>query len=79
MEPALRATNGYDFSNNVDHDTYIFLLGEDLESWHASRREFIALAGATPLLPDYAFGTWFTWWHPFSMDDAMSNVTRWER
>jgi hypothetical protein len=78
VEPALGATNGYDFGNNVEHDTYIFLLGETLDSWRSSRQEFVKLAGATPLLPDYAFGTWFTWWHPFSMGDAQSNVSRWE-
>eukprot|EP01043_Picozoa_sp_COSAG02_P030611 COSAG02_NODE_1962_length_10253_cov_6.942294_11_plen_440_part_00 len=78
VEPALAPTNGYDFRNNVQHDTYIFLLGDTLASWRSSRQEFIKLAGATPLLPDYAFGTWFTWWHPFTMDDAQDNVTRWE-
>eukprot|EP01050_Picozoa_sp_SAG11_P010128 SAG11_NODE_998_length_6237_cov_22.378299_4_plen_957_part_00 len=78
VEPELRATNGYDFRNNVEHDTYIFLLGDTLPLWRSSRQEFIELAGETPVLPDFAFGTWFTWWHPFSMDDAQSNVTRWE-
>jgi len=29
------------------------------------------------LRTDYAFGTWFTWWHPFSMEDGKSNVTAW--
>eukprot|EP01047_Picozoa_sp_COSAG01_P024184 COSAG01_NODE_1487_length_10136_cov_8.813390_3_plen_99_part_00 len=62
----------------MQHDTYIFLLGETLESWQAARQEFVKLAGSTPLLPDYAFGTWFTWWHPFDIDDAQSNVSQWE-
>jgi hypothetical protein len=78
VDPALKATNGYDFRNNVEGDTYIFLLGEGVESWHSSRAEFVALAGSTPLLPDYAFGTWFTWWHAFTLADCKSNVTRWE-
>jgi len=62
VDPALASTNGYDFRNDMDGDTYIFLLGTDLNGWHQSRKEFIMLTGATPLVPDFAFGTWFTWW-----------------
>ena len=43
--PALRATNGFDFRNNVDGDTYVFLLGITLQSWSDSRQEFLHLAG----------------------------------
>ena len=79
MEPQLLATNGYDFTNDVDGDCYIFLLDASgnttaavtttespaaLLGWHAARLAFTALTGPTPLLPDYAYGTWFTWWHP---------------
>ena len=86
-------TNGYDFRNSVGHvtededgrrvldfagDTYIFLLGDTLPSWQASRAEFVKLAGPTPVLPDFAWGTWFTYWHQYSFDDAKSNVSRWE-
>ena len=56
------ATNGYDFTNNQNGDQYIFLLGSTLPEWHASRAEFVRLAGPTPLLPDIAYGTWFTWY-----------------
>ena len=63
LDPALLATNGYDFRNNEDGDTYVFLLGADLLGWHAARQEFNALSGPTPLLPDFAWGTWFTFWH----------------
>ena len=77
VAPELKPTNGYDFRNHVDGDTFIFLLGDDLESWHHSRAEFVALAGSTPLLPDYAFGVWFTWWHQFTQAEAKSNVSRW--
>ena len=41
--------------------SYVFLLGTDLAGWHAARQEFNALSGATPLLPDFAWGTWFTY------------------
>ena len=50
------ATNGYDFSNDVGGDTYVFLLGDDLKGWQAAREAFVGLAGATPLLPDFAYG-----------------------
>lgn len=77
VDPALVPTNGYDFRNNVAGDQYVFLLGTGIEGWSASRREFLALSGPTPLLPDFAFGTWFTWWHAFTEADCKSNVTRW--
>jgi len=53
------------------------LLGDDLDSWHNARREFVKVAGPTPVLPDYAFGTWFTWWHSYTQDEAVSEVERW--
>ena len=37
----LKDTNGFDFRNNVDGDTYIFLLGADIASYTASRAEFV--------------------------------------
>ena len=37
VDPKLRETNGYDFRNNVDGDTYVFLLGDTMSSWQASR------------------------------------------
>ena len=77
MDPALADTNGYDFTNDVDGDTYVFLLGTTLDGWNTARTAFVQLAGGAPALPDYAFGTWFTWWHPFSMEDGKSNVTAW--
>ena len=80
VDPALVATNGYDFRNNVNGDTYVFLWnkGGDVPAWHAARRAFNTLAGPTPLLPDYAYGTWFTWWHQYSEAEAKQDVTRWE-
>jgi hypothetical protein len=74
----LRGTNGYDFRNNVQGDIYVFLLGDTLGQWHASRQEFIALTGPCPVLPDYAFGTWFTYWHQYSENEAKDDISRWE-
>lgn len=78
IPPELQATNGYDFRNSQNGDMYIFLLGTELASWHAARKDFITLTGPTPLLPDFAFGTWFTWWHSYTQAEAVSDVLRWE-
>lgn len=78
VDPALRPTNGYDFRNVVEGDTYVFLLGQDLKSWGHSRVEFLTLTGPTPLLPDYAFGIWYTWWHPFTEEEAKEDIQHWE-
>ena len=56
----LRPTSGYDFSNGVSEDFYIFLLGGSLNEWWNSRAEFLQLTGPVPPLPNYAYGTWFT-------------------
>jgi len=78
VDPKLVATNGYDFTNNVNGDVYIFLLGDDLMSWNNARAEFVQLAGPCPVLPDFAFGTWFTWWHSYTEGEAKSEVERWK-
>jgi alpha-glucosidase (family GH31 glycosyl hydrolase) len=73
-----KETNGYDLSNDIDKDTYVFILGEDLDGWHNSRHEFVKLVGGTPLLPDYAYGTWFTYWHAYTEAEAKSDLARWD-
>lgn len=77
VDPALANTSGYDFRNDQSGDTYVFLLGNTLDAWHAARKEFITLAGPTPLVPDFAFGTWFTWWHQYTEAEAKGEVLRW--
>eukprot|EP01047_Picozoa_sp_COSAG01_P080689 COSAG01_NODE_15786_length_1300_cov_1.204829_1_plen_433_part_11 len=77
LDPATVATNGYDYRINVDGDTYVFLLGGTLDSWWAARSEFATLAGPTPVLPDWAFGTWFTFWHTYTEDEAKGEILRW--
>ena len=62
----------------MNGDTYVFLLGNTLDDWHSSRREFVKVAGPTPVLPDYAFGTWFTWWHSYTEEEAKGEVERWQ-
>ena len=55
VDPALRATNGYDFRNNVNGDAYVFL--PTTAGYTAARAAFVKLAGGCPLLPDFAYGT----------------------
>eukprot|EP00039_Didymoeca_costata_P024413 m.10222 g.10222 ORF g.10222 m.10222 type:complete len:875 (-) comp4226_c0_seq1:67-2691(-) len=78
VDPALVQTNGFDFRNNVSGDVYVFLLSDTQESWESSRREFIQLAGPTPVLPDWAFGTWQgSWWHNYTEEQAKQEVEQW--
>jgi hypothetical protein len=78
VEPALAQTNGYDFRNDMTGDTYLFLIDGTLDAWNAARTEFVQLAGPTPVLPDFAFGTWFTFWSTYTETRAKSEVNRWK-
>ena len=77
----LAASSGYDFQNGVSGDRYVFLLGDTLEEWWASRGEYLQLTGPTPLLPDYAYGTWFTTWAQLPASctaaDTRRKIERW--
>ena len=77
VEPALLPTNGYDWRNNVDGDTFVFLGLRSPAGWAAGRQEFIALAGPSPVLPDWAFGVWYTWWHPYNESFAKAEISNW--
>jgi len=82
-DPQLQATNGYDFRNAVDGDTYVFLLGMSspemlLEEWEASRKEFLRLTGPCPLLPDFAYGTWYSRWFHYTETIAKANLDQWD-
>jgi len=74
---AYAETNGYDFSNNVAGDTYVFALGSTLDDYATARKAFVDLVGGTPLLPDFAYGTWFTWWHSYTEAEARGDIARW--
>ena len=78
VDPALQSTNGYDFGNNVMGDTYVHLLGSDMDGWTHAREEFLQLAGRIALLPDYAYGTWWTWWIAYTEAQAKSYLKSWE-
>ena len=77
VDPDHVGTSGYDFSNNQVGDTYLFLLGDSLVSDRTSRQEFSRLAGPSPLIPDFAFGTWFTWWTTYTETEAKADIARW--
>eukprot|EP00927_Polykrikos_kofoidii_P047963 TRINITY_DN42226_c0_g1_i1.p1 TRINITY_DN42226_c0_g1~~TRINITY_DN42226_c0_g1_i1.p1 ORF type:complete len:936 (-),score=72.86 TRINITY_DN42226_c0_g1_i1:113-2854(-) len=77
-DPALADDNGYDYGNQVAGDTYIFVLGSDLRTYNLARKDFVELTGPTPLLPDYAYGTWFTFWTHYTEESAKADVRKWE-
>eukprot|EP00975_Prorocentrum_lima_P069101 12924259-Prorocentrum_lima.AAC.1 len=52
--------------------------GDNLLGWNAAREQFASLAGPVPLLPDYAWGSWFTWWHDYSYETATDEVNKWD-
>jgi hypothetical protein len=74
-----------DFRNDSSGagDMYIFILGSDqatkfdLESWYQSRAEFLQLTGPTPLLPDWAYGTWYTWYIQYTEEEAKWDAGNW--
>jgi hypothetical protein len=73
-----KQSNGYDFGrSDVDGDTYVFLLGKGIDGWNAARAEFARLTGPVPVLPDWAFGTWFTVWIQYYEEWAKDEVTQW--
>ena len=50
LPPELRSTNGYDFTNNVHGDTYVWLLGTDLAGWTSARTEFLQVRSTSKLV-----------------------------
>ena len=66
-------TSGYDIRNDAD-DVYLFVVRGD---YTALKTAYVALTGPVPLLPDWAFGTWFTEWHNYSQAVAEAEQRRW--
>eukprot|EP01043_Picozoa_sp_COSAG02_P041866 COSAG02_NODE_3510_length_6633_cov_16.397766_4_plen_767_part_00 len=69
----LQNTSGYDIRNDAD-DIYLFIPSGN---YTRLKRDFIALTGRVPRLPDWAFGTWFTEWHNYSQVVAEEEMLRW--
>jgi hypothetical protein len=36
----------------------------------------VVVAGPTPVLPDWAFGTWFTYWYSYTEAEAKDGMNR---
>lgn len=79
VDDALIDSNGYDYGNQVAGDTYIFVLGSDLATYNSARKDFVELTGSPPILPDYAYGTWFTWWNQYTEETAKADIQKWEQ
>lgn len=80
ISPALLNTSGFDGSNDAP-DIYIFLPAaaavEDEYGYAGLRSEYLTLTGPVPPLPDEAFGTWFSWYHPYNQSGAEADIARW--
>ena len=50
-------------------DKYIFAFGDD---YLGGLKEFYALTGATPVLPKYALGNWWSRYHAYTQDEYIS-------
>eukprot|EP01047_Picozoa_sp_COSAG01_P082096 COSAG01_NODE_16632_length_1219_cov_1.222321_1_plen_285_part_01 len=72
----------FDLSNQAD-DVYFFVptgSGGDNNAapglpYTTLRTEYLRLSGPVPLLPDYAFGTMFTWYHNYSDVEKLAEIT----
>ncbi len=80
IPPELLNTSGFDGSNDAP-DVYIFLPAaapvRDDYGYAGLRSEYLALTGPVPPLPDEAFGTWFSWYHPYNQSAAEADIARW--
>jgi hypothetical protein len=74
VAPALANTSGYDIRNDAD-DVYLFLTRAN---YTGLKLAFTAVTGPVPLLPDWAFGAWFTEWHNYSQSVAEAEQRRWQ-
>jgi hypothetical protein len=68
--------SGWDLYNGAD-DVYIFISpASHAQGLATLRQDFFSLAGGVPLLPPWAFGLWFTWYHPYTQSEKMAEITR---
>ncbi|WP_134774167.1 glycoside hydrolase family 31 protein [Ornithinimicrobium flavum] len=56
-------------------DLYVFAHGLD---FRGALRDFHALTGPVPLLPRYALGNWWSRYHPYSADEYLELLDRFE-
>ena len=61
--------------SSEETDKYIFAFGDD---YLGGLKEFYALCGATPLLPKYALGNWWSRYHAYSDTEYSALMDRFE-
>lgn len=81
----LTNTSGFDTRIHTGADAYVFLIpGAGSASSAAKagyisfRSEFLSLTGPVPLLPDWAWGLWFTWFHPYNQTEKIAEIKRFQ-
>ena len=70
--PSLANVSGYDIYNHAT-DVYLFLA---TGGYKAMRKEFVTVTGPTPVLPPWAFGLWFCWYHPYNQTEKTAEIQR---
>ncbi|MHC5068331.1 MAG: TIM-barrel domain-containing protein, partial [Planctomycetota bacterium] len=70
------ATSGWDLDNQAD-DLYLFIPGDG--GYEQFRSDFLALTGPVALPPLYAFGFWYSRWHPYSSEMTLDRVDEFRR
>ena len=75
VDGALPGSAGsFDLTNQA-HDVYFFIAGAARPLPYTTlRSELIRLTGPVPVLPDYAFGTMFTWYHNYSAAEKLAEI-----
>lgn len=76
-------TSGVDTRFADGKDMYFFVVTdapqgtqELLKQYENFRSEFYKLTEPTPALPDWAFGFWFTWYHPYTQQEKTDEINR---
>ncbi len=65
--------SGWDLENGAP-DLYVFF--PKASGYEAFRKDYLRLTGAIPLPPLYAFGLWYSRYHPYGEDTALDVIER---
>eukprot|EP01048_Picozoa_sp_COSAG05_P017933 COSAG05_NODE_2536_length_2932_cov_2.918814_1_plen_426_part_00 len=75
--PVPGSAASFDLANEAD-DAYFFVSNPNTtalgRSYTLLRKEFLQLSGHVPLLPDYAFGSMFTWYHNYTAAAKLAEI-----
>ncbi len=61
---------------SVGKDLYFFGYGGDC---HGAMRDFYRLCGPQPVLPRYALGNWWSWYHPYTDEEYRTMMERFQK